>query len=229
MNLDEILAELELELEWRESELRLLKNRLPDFSKVEEQRRYRKALVVMLYSHFEGFCKVALSIYAKAINEQKFDCGYVNDSIAAAALADVFKALENPNKKCDLFRSTLPDDSSLHRFARQVDLVGNIRELWSRTAQIPVDDVVDTESNLSYYVIQKILYRLGLPHEAFKDFSGTIGRLIHYRHNLAHGKFMEGLDHDEYQPLEDLVLTMMREIKGIVWKFLYEEQFKRAS
>ena len=67
MNLADIRAELEDELRWRTEELRFFKNQLSDFRSDDERNRFRRALVVMLYSHFEGFWKAAFSIYVKAL------------------------------------------------------------------------------------------------------------------------------------------------------------------
>ena len=62
MNIIEVRAEFEEELTWRVDEIRLLHNQLGYIRKEADKMRYRKALVVMLYSHFEGFCKTAFSI-----------------------------------------------------------------------------------------------------------------------------------------------------------------------
>jgi len=62
MDLADIRAQLESELTWRQNEMRLLHNQLEFIEKYEEKKRYRKSLVVMLYSHYEGFCKTAFLI-----------------------------------------------------------------------------------------------------------------------------------------------------------------------
>jgi hypothetical protein len=57
MNLADIRAELEDELQWRLEELRLLKNQLADLRTEQQRDRFRRVLVIMLYAHFEGFWK----------------------------------------------------------------------------------------------------------------------------------------------------------------------------
>ena len=63
----------------------------------------------------------------------------------------------------------MPEDRTIHRFSRQVELINNLNEIWIRRVNIPIDDVVDTEANLKPSIMRKILYRLGLPHDAFNE------------------------------------------------------------
>jgi hypothetical protein len=60
----------------------------------EDRKRLRKALVVMLYAHFEGTCRTILCLYVDFINNQNLKIGVVG-SAAAASLSDFFKALKN--------------------------------------------------------------------------------------------------------------------------------------
>ena len=94
MNLADIRAQLEMELTWRQNEIRLLHNQLAFIEKEEEKNRYRKSLVVMLYSHYEGFCKMAFLIYINSVNKEGFKCIEMNDYIVTANFADIFAALE---------------------------------------------------------------------------------------------------------------------------------------
>lgn len=68
MNINHIWAELEADLEWRQFELRTLANTLGSIKDRDEQDRFRRAMVVMLYAHVEGYCKLALLTYVKALN-----------------------------------------------------------------------------------------------------------------------------------------------------------------
>ena len=92
MTLDEVWTQLEVDLEWRHSELRLLSNTLAPLRE-DERSRLRRAMLVMLYAHLEGFCKVALTTYVKVINRAAPTCRQVQESIAAASFEDVFHAL----------------------------------------------------------------------------------------------------------------------------------------
>jgi hypothetical protein len=229
LNLEEVRAQLEDELTWRQDEIRFLHNQLSDIKKEEDKMRYRKALVVMLYSHFEGFCKTALSIYANTINQEGLTCTLVTDEIIASSLATVFKDFENTNRKSSLFRNDLPDDRTLHRFARQVELISNLKEIWKLNVQIPISDVVDTEANLKPSIMRKILYRLGLPYDMFKENEGKIHLLLGYRNNIAHGIAKDGLSERTYEEIQAATREIMSSLIKIITSALSDTKYLRAS
>lgn len=229
MNLEEVRAQLENELTWRQDEIRFLHNQLSYIKKEEEKKRYRKALVVMLYSHFEGFCKAALAIYANTINQENLTCSLVNDQIIAASLATVFRDFENTDKKSNLFRKDLPDDRTIHRFARQAELIGILKDIWPLRVSIPVDEVVDTEANLKPSIMRKMLYRLGLPHDAFNDNEGKIHLLLKYRNNIAHGTAKDGLDERTYEEIQIATIEIMSSLVKLIMNTLGDTKYLRTN
>ena len=62
MTADELRAALEAELAWRQEELAFFKNQLSDITE-ENKNKYRKCLVLILYSHLEGYIKICLQTY----------------------------------------------------------------------------------------------------------------------------------------------------------------------
>jgi hypothetical protein len=98
MSLLDIRAELEADQVWRREELVFFQNQSGLIESSEKKDQYRRALVVMLYAHFEGFCKFALTLYVTSINNAGVTCGDVTPAIAASSLSDIFAALRNPNK-----------------------------------------------------------------------------------------------------------------------------------
>lgn len=80
-----------------------------------------------------------------------------------------FKAYENKNSKSSLFNNKkIPSDDSIHGLYRRVNLLESSSNLLSQPLIIE-DTAVDTESNLWYVVLQKNLYRLGLPTDMFEE------------------------------------------------------------
>ena len=98
MNIAELRAELEEDRAWRDKEIREFQNRGSAISDEEGQKRYRRALVLLLYAHYEGFCKFAFTLYTNAINSADITCGEASYAVAAASLADMFKDLGNPQR-----------------------------------------------------------------------------------------------------------------------------------
>ncbi|WP_437191350.1 MAE_28990/MAE_18760 family HEPN-like nuclease [Planctomicrobium sp. SH527] len=228
MNLDDIRAELEDELTWRMNEMRFLRNRLSDLSDADDQERYCKSLVVMLYAHFEGFWKAAFTIYLSELNRMGLQCGNASESIIAASMAELFHSLNDPNKKSDFFRGSAPDDTVLHRFCRHAEFAGKLHDVLASTIDIPIDVVLDTESNLTPTVVRKTLFRMGFDHEEFKGDEGIVNQLLRRRNDIAHGSARSGIRVEVYRNLEASVLGIMRRIVTFIFEALDEQKYLRS-
>jgi hypothetical protein len=228
MNLADLLAQLESEKCWRQDEIRFFQNRGASLLRAEEQDQYRRAVVLVLYAHFEGFCKFALELYRNAINSEQIECRSANYAIVAASMANVFRDLRSPDSKCKEFKNALPDDAKLHRFARDREFVERTTAFGSTVVDIP-DDVVDTESNLKPVVLRKNLYRLGLTHDQFSPYEGKINKLIQIRNSIAHGESASGVSSHAYEDLRRVVFEIMDEVSRHVIVSLREKRFLRTS
>ena len=89
-------AEIEEDQRIRLDEIRFLHNICADLTSEREKSRMRRAMVVMLYSHFEGFTQFTLEVYRRFVDESKLKCCEVQPALATAALKDLFKAFQNP-------------------------------------------------------------------------------------------------------------------------------------
>jgi hypothetical protein len=226
MNLPDLSAQLESELAWRQEEIRFFQNRGTMLLRPEEQDQYRRAVVLVLYAHFEGFCKFAFDLYRTAINGEQVACNEASPAIAAAGWARLFKELRDPSTKCAEFKHALPDDGKLHRFARDREFMERSVEFNRLPVTIP-DDFVDTESNLKPVVLRKILYRLGLPHDQFSQHEGKIDRLLRVRNKIAHGESRSGVTAVDYGELRTIVFQIMEDVKRQVMESLGQGHFRR--
>ncbi len=230
MNLAEFRAQLEEELAWRIEEVLFFQNQCA-FVEIEVQRdQFRRALVLLLYSNFEGLCKFALSLYVSAVNLEDVNCKDANFAIVAASLSDVFAALRNATSKAREFKNDVPDDAKLHRFARDREFVERAFEIMARKVVIP-EDAVDMESNLNPIVLRKNLYRLGLPHDQFASIEPNIHQLLNLRNKIAHGETRQGISAKLYEQLRDSSFHVMNEIASGVTQAFEEKWFllKRAG
>jgi hypothetical protein len=207
-------AELENERLWREAELRFLQNQCKDLSPSQRE-NYARALVLMAYAHVEGFTKFALLGYLRCINSSGLNCGEAVAAVAAASLGEVFSALRNPDKKSDVFRN-VPDDGSLHRFAREREFVEQSVVVLSSPLAIP-DAVINTENNLWPIVLKKNLFRLGLPHERFEHLDKPLKMLVNTRNEIGHGASRTPIQWALYEKLRDSALEIMKELQGILF------------
>ncbi len=227
MNLAGIRAELEDELRWRSEELRFFKNQLGDLRGDVERKRFRRALVVMLYSHFEGFWKAAFSIYVKALNAEAILCKDAVDSLVAATHFDLLASLAS-QKKATFLNWTPPDDPTLHMFHRQVEFLARLPDFRVTKLDIP-DEVVNPESNLKPDVIRKNLFRLGFPHNLFQSHEGTVHKLLNKRNSVAHGATRLGVEEDEFNDLEQAVMEIMEDIVKLLFNWLHTRKYLKSA
>lgn len=103
MTADELREALEIELAWRKEELAFFKNQLNEIAE-ENKNRYRKSLVLILYSHLEGYIKICLQTYVQYINSQRLNRKDVNTGLMVASMHNEFIAYENLDRKCEIFR-----------------------------------------------------------------------------------------------------------------------------
>jgi hypothetical protein len=228
MNIAQLWAQIEEDLRWRQDEIRFFRNHLEAIDSEQDRERFRRALVLLLYAHFEGFCKFALTLYVDSVNKSGITCGEATPAIAAASLSDLFKSLNNPERKIPEFGNMLPDDPKLQRFGRQREFVEHATDFAIRPVKV-ADDVVDTESNLNPTVLRKNLYRLGFPHDLFSNFDGDIHRLLEYRNKISHGEMQAGLERDKFEKLSSSVYTVQDEIKRQVMSALQEKAYLRVD
>lgn len=202
MDIDEFVAELEADLQWRETEIQLHMKQLIR-APASDHDVLRKSLVLMLYAHVEGFAKFGLTHYISAINKANLQIADVSYCIAAAALTNLFKELRNPDQKSEYFRGLLPDDTALHRFARDRGFLEGYNKYIAKKSLSLSDSVVDLESNLKVEVLLKNLYKLGLPYRDTKNFKSELTTLLNFRNQIAHGSFRGGIDQGRYKLCKD--------------------------
>lgn len=228
MNLLAIRAELEDERTWRREEIRFLMNRLADLDTDDDRNRYRRAVLLLLYAHFEGFCKTALLIFVRAINRESLSCEAVQPVLVAASCRSLLKSLADPNSKSDFFRSGAPDDEKLHFAWRSQEFLKRLAEVLGKPVDIP-DDVVDTESNLWPIVLKKNLFRLGFEHDRLSAHDGTIHNLLNRRNNIAHGIERAGISESEFEKLQKAVYEVMDEVMSMVVVSLTKQSFRSTA
>ena len=227
MTADEFRASLETDLAWRQEEIAFFKNQLNYVPEIHKN-RYRKSLVLILYSHLEGYIKLGLQTYVQYINSLGLARDMVTIGLKAASMNKEFNAYDNLDRKCIVFRRELPEDTGLHKFFRRVDFVSKYEEFMERNLEID-DGIVNTESNLWYLVLQKNLYKLGLPVDMFEMYKSDIDALVNRRNSIAHGSFRSGITGEEFQRWEVSVIDVLSGIARLLYDFALHERYKKSD
>lgn len=217
MTADELRAALEIELAWRQEELAFFKNQLNETLEANKD-RYRKSLVLILYSHMEGYVKICLQTYIQFINSQELNRNDVGTGLMVAGMHKEFVAYENLDRKCGIFHKELPEDARLHRFYRRVDFMEKVEDF--KTQKLYIDDqIIDTESNLWYIVLQKNLYKVGLPVDLFDEYCRDIDALVNRRNSIAHGNFRSGVTEQEFTNWESKVSSILSGMTIVIYDY----------
>ena len=227
MTANELREELETELAWRQEELAFFKNQLNEIAE-NNKNKYRKGLVLILYSHMEGYIKICLQTYIHYINSQELNRNDVSTGLMVASMHKEFIAYENLDRKYEIFRRELPEDARLHRLYRRVDFMENIEEF--KCQKLVIDDnIVDTESNLWYIVLQKNLYKLGLPVDLFSDYHNDIDALVNRRNSIAHGNFHAGVTKSEFTNWETKVYGILSGVTMLIYDYANNKKYLNTA
>lgn len=163
------ISELESDLDWREAELSVLRLLLSDrhISKIEKKVLFRAAWA-LLYAHYEGFCKFALSVYFDQIKSS-------NQLRANLPLEVQCFSLEKDLKQL----RTLPAK----------DLLNTVLSFHDNYMCHPADfPDVDTRSNLHPDTLQELLTKANLSIECFDACKQRLATLVRRRNKIAHGE-----------------------------------------
>lgn len=228
MTTEDLRAVLEGELAWRTEDLLFFKNQIVNIAKDEDKDRYRKSLVMVLYSHLEGFIKMSLLSYVQFLNSLGLKRKDLNANLVASSMEKEFKAYETKDIKCNVFKKKLPDDKTLHKFYRRVHFLESMEEFKDDVFELK-DDVIDTESNLWYIVLQKNLFKVGLPVGLFSQYEKDIDALVNRRNSLSHGSSKNGIKSEEYNTWERKTLFVMEEIIRQIYLHARNEFYLKGS
>ncbi|WP_284642993.1 MAE_28990/MAE_18760 family HEPN-like nuclease [Paenibacillus silviterrae] len=208
----EIFIALERDFTWRQHELYEAKSILRTVNKHEHQKKVmQRALIVLLYAHFEGFVKYCLTQYLD----------YICKSSDAKAITLKDELIVYSLKKRF---SSLQGKSSLDN---RIDFVNKIKEVFVLPLSLD-DETIDTKSNLKSVVLNELFQELGIHLEIDRQKLKDIDTLVHRRNSVAHGENISMLKDEEFYKLEEGILFVMEEIasaiEGCIKQRLYIKQ-----
>lgn len=233
MSPENFRGELEWDLDRRKKEMVVFTNLLNNMPN-QDKEIYCKALLVMLYSHFEGFCRYAFLTYLRFINDEKIKRSSAKESLIASSLMDVFhdlKYVNNGRYCCDAFNIT-SDETQFSRFFVRAHFIRKFEDILSEEVNISGEmpgKIVDTKSNLWPNVFSTILYRLGLPHNEFDNYTSVICNMLHRRNAYAHGIEVDGIKEDEFRTIEGKIYAIFSDLITLLTKSAKNKSYLKLS
>lgn len=224
---DDVYADLEADRGAREAEISLVESLIPAQAGADRD-SLKRSLVLLIYSHVEGFCKFSLLTYVEWLNSAGLKCSQVTYPLVAATLSQAFSALRDPNSKHDFFRNILPLDSALHLSAREHVFVEKYDLVVAQDVKIP-DKLVDTKSNVTPEVLMKILFHLGMSYECVLPQSGSLSKLLGIRNAIAHGDRLKVPKDSELSDFKATAIAIMAFLQSEVYASLQEARYLREA
>ena len=187
------IEEIEQDLDWREAEMAVLRVLLSDSGLSEKTRRVLfRAAWALLYAHFEGFCKFALTLFYDEIKNTGACCVDLPSTTQAFALSSELKSLRN-----------MP----------ATELLAHIQSFEANVLAKAADfPEVDTESNLWPTVFERLLVDADITLQSLQPSTRSISTLVSRRNKIAHGERDIIPDFEYYLKFEEVTKTVMYDL-----------------
>lgn len=186
---------LDDDISWRIKEISDVK----DAIRVAEQTARRsiiRAGVPILYAHWEGFIKYGSECVLNYVN---------NQGLALRALHPCFVVYGAKRKIRTIIESGSATDN--------VEVVEFFLNKLDQRAELSTIGSVNTESNLSSEIFERIARSLGIDVSAYETKYVFINKsLLEKRNEIAHGKFLD-VEQDDFRKLADEVIVLLRNYK----------------
>lgn len=235
MTHDILYDNLSLELEQEYS------NRIDEIMKMENFVEYnkettneevlgiiRKSMILVLYSHFEGYCKQVLQYYVVYLNKEKVSACNVKFGLMAANMYKEFRRLSDGNHKPVDLHHLLKEDAILQQYGRRREFIGHFDTIMAKEINIS-EDFVDTESNLRPHVLKKLLFQLELDYSIVDAHQNDINRLVNVRNCFAHGDRITYPTEKEYNEYKQAVVGLMEKLKTEIEQAYYNRAYLKVS
>ncbi len=211
---EELNYRLATDLTWRKKELSAMKS-LIESKDVSDHKH--KALVrsgvCILYSHWEGFVKLAAKSYLEYVISKKLTYQELSSNFLALAMKEKLKDAKETHKPslyipvCEFFLS----------------------ELNQRCILPKPKDVISTASNLSSEILKEITYILGIDFSIYSTKSQVIDtQLLKTRNEIAHGEDSV-FDRAEYLEVHREILEMLDLFRDQIENAASQKKFRRDS
>ena len=196
--LNHLQDELDKDFAWRLSEIAKLKLLLKRDDPLPKTVTAR-ALVCLLYAHWEGFVKKAAEDYVTFVSNQRHNL---------EALQSCFVVIGAKKHVVNI-----ADSRKAHVNIEAVDF---FRSQLTKRANLMLSTAIDTESNLRSYVLENIALSVGLDPSAFSTRQNQIDvDLVDRRNTIAHGNYLD-LSPTECTTLTNDILELIRLFKRLV-------------
>jgi hypothetical protein len=204
----ELLDFIDSEIAWRRKEIIDIKSVSWDKRDTLYCRSLSKALVLISYSHWEGFVKSASMAFLQYLKVMSFP----REQLSERIIAPLILQLGGQSKHKD-----------------KVILLNDILCDSTKKISINISRLVDAESNLNFDVLEKIMHNIGMDAYHFnihKSFIDVI--LLGTRNSIAHGE-REFVEYDRSMTIADTVIGMISQYKTVMENMIRTQEYLKIT
>jgi len=211
---ERLIHELEAEREWRVKELKNIKLlyreidselRKEDFSV-----SYLRMIIPMIYAHWEGFVVQSYKIVFEYINRLELPTSEVTPKILTYANNHSYNYLKGK-----------------HSFSQKCEFTKKFLDILDK--KIKIQGKVDTNSNLKYEVLERLLDLFDIDANKFKGYKAKLNELVNLRNSIAHGENGYILSFENIERNISFITELMDELLVEEVRFIVEKRFAVAN
>ncbi len=209
MSLEEFIDLLFDDLRWRKKEISDLHAVIQN----NDTEALRKSLLLIIYSHWEGFIKNGSKLYLSYIEHQELEIGNLTTNYKAMSLKTIAgKCLGSGRKKMTLGNEIEFMELYKENKTQKFSLDKNVYDDKDKS-------IIDTEQNLSPQIFFSLCRVIGLPEKkSIKRNNDLIDKhMLKNRNAISHGNKIEFNDSLEF----NLSLPSLTMIKNIILAILH--------
>jgi len=193
-SIEQLIDLLDKDLSWRKKELTFLKNNIN--SQSGHFKTYLRSGILLLYAHWEGYVKKSCESYLSYVKFRKLKYNELAENFVALCIKQELTEFEQTDK------------STKH--CQVVDFLLNKLD---QRANIPLENVIKTGSNLNSNILREILTSIGIDYSDYELKNNLLDSiLLKNRNSIAHGEFVE-LDDVEFSELHREIIFIMDDLK----------------
>ena len=187
----------------------------------------RTALTPALYAYWERFFRTALGEYIRTVSAFNANLIELNKTLAK----------EWVRERCGQFYKT-HKVKQLTEMPQRLGVETTVTELEQLAVELtkPINfnpnDWVDTESNVSFNVVERNFLKLGIDVQMFRAHfvTGTsahalLKALVDARNGIAHGELLDPTSSDQWNTLKNTTLDVMNAFQLTLYEMIEQSKF----
>jgi hypothetical protein len=212
--MSKIISKLELvnavdgEIGWRKKELKIIKDNIPSKDS-SLQRAILRSAIPILYAHWEGFTKKSCEFYLEYVSNRSIKNRELKPQFISLSLSREIKKVE------------------IRSMEEKTNAVKYLIDCLDQNAEIPINNIIQTKSNLKYTVFKDIIFILGLELSQFECFESLINDLVETRNTIAHGTGHKVI-YSTYIQMNDDIINLMEILRTEIENSAVLEKYKLA-